>query len=70
VLDYYVSSSKKLIFNGISARYTDIGNNIQFTFQMTDMVASPFPYHTKIPALERTITLQYGQRREEHAVKL
>jgi len=47
-----------------------IGNNIQFIFQVTDMVNNPLPYHTKIEALERTITLYWGQTREKHAVKL
>jgi len=37
---------------------------------MTDTVTDPVPYHTKIQALERKITLKYGQRREEQAVKL
>jgi hypothetical protein len=70
VLDYYVSSSTKRILNGISARHADIGNNIQFIFQMTDMVTDPVPYHKKIQALERKITIKYGQTREDHAVKL
>jgi hypothetical protein len=34
------------------------------------MVTSPPPYHKKIQALERKIALNYGQTREEHAVKL
>jgi hypothetical protein len=65
-----VSSSTKRIFNEISACHADIGNNIQFIFQMTDMVTDPISYHTKIQALERKIVLKYGHRREEHAVKL
>jgi len=37
---------------------------------MTDMVTNPFPYHTKTQALERKITLKYGQTTAEQAVKL
>jgi hypothetical protein len=58
------------IYNGISARHADNGSNVQFIFQMTDMVTNPLLYQTKIETLERTITQKYGQTREEHAAKL